>query len=146
MPLPVGWPPRVCTGRRSIRFYKEGTATALFEDNAYLFVDGLTANTYTPLPFVAPGSNVTVNVSATPTGTSQIAEDANAVNGASPKAMIWSKSIRIFNDSAADLEFSFDGVNVHGVVKPADTALFYWDRFEAGIAVRGLGAFRVEAW
>jgi hypothetical protein len=41
MPFPAeGWPPRPPTGRRIIRFFAEGIATANFYDNAFLFNSG----------------------------------------------------------------------------------------------------------
>ena len=46
----------------------------------------------------------------------------------------------------ANVEFSFDGVNVHGFVL-AGTQNTYWDRHEGGVYIRGVGAtFHVEAW
>lgn len=51
----------------------------------------------------------------------------------------------ITNSGAALLEFSFDGTVVHGSV-PAGTTRLYRDRYEAGIAVRGVTTFVIEAW
>jgi len=67
--------------------------------------------------------------------------------------MRFAGTIVIYNDSAipADgIEFSFDGVNVHGVVF-AGEKLVYRERHEAGIAIRTLGvggacSVRIEAW
>jgi hypothetical protein len=59
--------------------------------------------------------------------------------------MIWSTAIRISNTGAAALEFSFDGTNVHGSV-PAGEIREYTSRIEAGVAVRGLTDFEIEAW
>lgn len=144
MAFPVGWPPRVSSGMRSIRVYIADTATAAFADRAYLFVDQAGANTYTPLPYVAPGSDAAVAVPAAPSGTGQSFYDS--APSASPKPMIWSYAIRIYNDGGSNLEFSFDGTNVHGVIKAGQSEL-YVQRVEAGIALRGAGvAFRVEAW
>jgi hypothetical protein len=71
------------------------------------------------------------------------------------KPLIWSNTIRIYNDGGNDLQFSFtaddDGDNeVHGVIKAGKEAL-YRVRHEAGIALRfpgggGGSVFRVEAW
>jgi len=151
-----GWPPRVPSGRRSIRFYQASTATGNFSDNAYLFVDGLGANPFNPLPVVLPGSSAPVAIGDTatpgsPMGSGRAAVDANRslpdVSGAQgqPKAAIWSQAIRVVNTSAADLEFSFDGTNVHGKVG-AGKEVIYRERYEAGICVRGNGTFWVEAW
>jgi hypothetical protein len=130
-----GWPPRASTGVRSIRFYKTGTATANFSDNAYLFAQTTGANPYTPLPVVAPGSLATVDVQ-NPSGTGR--------TGSDPIAAIWSQSLRI-TAVGGDIEYTFDGTNVHGKVLSGQVAT-YRNRFEAGIAVRGAGTFHVEAW
>lgn len=138
MPLPTTWPPRPPSGRRSIRFYKTGALTANFADNAWIFADAANlANTYTPLPVVAPGSNTVVNIGATPTGTGQ--------TGTDPAPMIWANAIRI-SVTGGDIEFSFDGTNIHGKVLSAQSTAIYRERLEAGIAVRGTGTFYVEAW
>lgn len=134
MPLPTNWPPRVASGRRSIRYYKTAAATANFSDNAYLFIDGVSANTFTPLPPVTGGSTV---VPPVPSGTG-VASDG------SPAAMIWAGTIRV-TAVGGDIEFSFDATNVHGKVLSGTSAI-YRDRFEAGIALRGTGSFIVEAW
>jgi len=64
---------------------------------------------------------------------------------APPAAAVHSQAIAITNAGAALLEFSFDGVNVHGAV-PAGARHVFGDRHEAGIAVRGVAAFVIEAW
>jgi hypothetical protein len=147
MPFPDGWPPRIGSGRASIRFYQTGTATANFEDNSYLFVDGAGANPYTPLPVVNPGDDASrfptpaaTVVPTVPAGTGQNDPD-------SPKPMIWSTILRVTNTGGNPLEFSFDGTNVHGEV-PAGEYRDYSSRVEAGIAIRSaLGAtFVIEAW
>lgn len=143
MPFPAAWPPRSSSGIRSIRFYAGGTATLNFSDNALLFIDGAGANPYTPVPPVDGGS--TANP-LTPGGTGA-ATVANGMAGG-PPPMIWSGNIRICNDGANSLEYSFDGVNVHGLLLKGEI-FAYRNRYEAGIAVRGVGgttAFRVEAW
>jgi hypothetical protein len=56
--------------------------------------------------------------------------------------------MRITNTGANDLEFSFDGTNVHGIVLAGQSADFS-NRREAAIAVRGVGGnttFVIEAW
>jgi len=141
MPLPTGWPPRVSSTRRSIRFYATGTATTDFDDNAFLFVDAAGANTYTALPVIAPGSSTVTALGAAPYGTGSA--------GSEPKPMIWSTGIVVRNLGGTNpLEFSFDGLNVAGTVLINETRTFY-DRFEAGIAIRttsGTSLFTVEAW
>lgn len=145
MALPPGWPPRPATNHRSIRFYKSGLATANFADNAYLFYDSPSANTYTTSPIVPPGSLVPVALGdATKGGTPAIGPDTTDPGY---KPMIWANTMMIFNDGGADLEISFDGTNVHDKVTIADKVHVCRNRHEAGISVRGAGAsFRVVAW
>jgi len=57
----------------------------------------------------------------------------------------WSYHLRIVV-TGGDLEFSFDGTNVHGKVLGATGEGLYQKRHEGGIAVRGTGTFYVEAW
>lgn len=136
MPFPAGFPPRSPSNRRSIRFYVSGSATANFDDSAYIFAQDTGANTYTPLPIIAPGDVTTPVHVGSPS--SPVSTDA--------ELLVFSGSIRIYNDGGGDLEFSFDGTNVQGVVKASKDALYNF-RYEAGIAVRGAGiAFRIEAW
>jgi hypothetical protein len=46
MPFPAAWPPRVASGRRSVRFYVTGTATALFADRAFMLLDAVVVLDY----------------------------------------------------------------------------------------------------
>lgn len=155
-----GWPPPPATGLRSIRFYVDGNTTANFSDNAFLFSADTAANMFFPTPFVPPGGvDVVAKVGnyfaggGSPMGGGRDPRDANiyAPTGeqAVPFTQIWSNSIKISNDGNADIEFSFDGVNVHGVVKVGERPI-YPRRYEAGICVRNPGAFgvafRIEAW
>jgi len=59
------------------------------------------------------------------------------------------QAIRVFNDGTADIEVTFDGTNIHGVVKPSRFSTWY-DRTESGIAVRspgpGVTGYRIEGW
>jgi len=63
MPFPAGWPPRPASSRRSLRFYATGTASANFEDNAFLFRDANYA-----LVFLGEGVDGQVIVSRTVAG------------------------------------------------------------------------------
>jgi hypothetical protein len=138
MPLPSTWPPRAPSGQRSIRFYKTGALTADFADNGWIFGDAANgANTFVPLPKIAPGSNTVVNLGPSPQGGGQNNSD-------DPAVMIWANNIRL-TVTGGDLEYSFDGTNVHGRVL-SGTSVLYRNRIEAGIAVRGAGTFYVEAW
>lgn len=143
MPFPTSWPPRVPSGTRSLRFRIAATATANFEDRAYMFAEQTTANPYTPLPVVTPGSNAVVNVpNDAGTGTATPVPNTGAEG---PKAQIWAANIRIVA-TTADLEISFDGVTVQGLVK-SGAEVIYRQRYESGIAVRGVGSvFQIEAW
>jgi hypothetical protein len=160
MAFPKGWPPSPASGLRSIRFYISGTTTGDFADNAFLFSQGTAANTFKPTPFVPPGGEKVLAKVGTltdgggsPMGGGMDAHDANIAavpsEQAVPETMIWAHTLRISNDGAADIQFSFDGTTVHGVVK-ADEKIIYPHRYEAGVAVRnqaaGAIAFRIEAW
>jgi hypothetical protein len=143
MAFPTGWPPRVASGMRNIRFFLKGTSGGGFDANAYLFADQDAANPYTPLPDVRPGEDVSAPdyngphvVPPTPAGTGQHEDD--------PHPMIWSEAIRVINYGPTDLEISFDGVNVHGIVSGRilpilEVEQIFYERREAGIAVRGGG-------
>lgn len=76
------------------------------------------------------------------------AELASLVECGKPQAWPGS-SIRVHNDGTADVWVSFDGVNLHGTVKPG-RSLEWRGRTESGIAVRSptnrFASFRVEAW
>lgn len=146
MAFPAAWPPRVASNTRSIRFFTSGTATANFSDNAFLFIDGAGANTFTPVPNVPYGSNTPVADPLTPAGTGAATVASAMVGGPAP--LIWSYAIRVFNDGNSTLEFSFDGTNVHGRLLTGEE-MTYNKRHEAGIAVRSIGGtptFRIEAW
>lgn len=143
MAFPSSWPPRVPSGTRSLRFRVADTAGAAFSDKAYMFAEQTTANPYTPLPVVTPGSNATVNV-PNDAGTG-LATPVPNTGAEGPKAQIWAANIRVVA-ATADLEISFDGVTVQGFVK-AGTEVIYRQRYESGIAVRGVGSvFQIEAW
>lgn len=148
MPFPQGWPPRISSGQTTIRFYVTGTASTLFEDSAHLFIDGTGANPYTPLPQVRPGEDVSAPDSDGPHEVSPNPAGTGENDPGSPKAMIWSKEILVVNNDGTNaIEFSFDGVNVHGRVEPNSERKMF--RQEAGIAIRGVAgtpAYRVEAW
>lgn len=152
-----GWPPRPASGTRSIRFFKRGTATGNWSDNAYLFIDGLAANTFVPMPYVKPGDITPIAIGSIPMGTGENPNDivpGDTVGHV--KAAIWANNIRICNDSGAnELEYSFSAADdagatntqIHGVLRPNEVVL-YRNRAEAGIAVRSAAgaAFRIEAW
>lgn len=68
------------------------------------------------------------------------------INDAVPKEMLWASNIRIINAGGGDLELSFNGIDVQGLV-PSGEIFHYYGRYEAGIAVRGVGVtFVIEAW
>lgn len=79
------------------------------------------------------------------------APDAGSINVTYTKVSKqgWSKGIRITSTTSSSgyVEFSFDGVNVHGRVDyTIQPSVDFLDRYEGGISVRGTGNFRVEAW
>jgi len=164
MALPPGWVASLGlplpSGRRSLRFFAAATTSGVFSDHAYNFaVPAAGADPVLmvpPSPVVRAGSEVGSGASpsaavSTPMGGHR---DVSPAAQASPVTTMAASTIRVFNDGADDLEFSFDGTNIHGVVKPASATfcgfLEYRNRMETGIAVRGhSGAavpFRIEAW
>ena len=131
MAYPATWPPVQSPTRRSLRFFVADTATDDWVDFAYIFADQAGATNATATPVVVPGSHDTVNFPEAPMG-----------------SQAWSGNIRICNDSLTDidLEYTFDGDNVQGVLKKGEQVILR-NRWEAGIAVRGDGAdFRIESW
>jgi hypothetical protein len=95
-------------------------------------------NPYIPLPVVNPGASTPVTLDSNPMGGGQ-----NDLGAEAP--MIFSETILV-TATAAVVEISFDGINVHGSV-PSGQTRQYSGRKEAGIAVRGTGAtFAIEAW
>lgn len=157
MALPAAWPPRPHSSLKSLRFYVTGVSTANFSDNAYMFASGGSgsANTFTPLPSISPAQTISGVTATSPTvvvpsiaGTGRA--DINPNDGSLPPLpQVWSMGIRICNDGVGDMEYSFDGTNVHGRVKASEVANFY-RRHEAGICWRGVGGatptVRVEAY
>jgi hypothetical protein len=140
----------------------EAVCTNAFGDNAWLFIETAGANTIDPLPYVKPGSTDPVAVGDTdragsPMGGRQIIQDAAPVEHENPPAtqvqanypQIWSGAIRIYNAGVGDLEYSFDGTNVHGYIAANQSEIFP-NRFEAGICVRGVSGatptVHIEAW
>lgn len=101
-----------------------------------------------PAPF--PSSVKTLRFYATGTGTANFADNElpfDRVDPASPTVpeQGWSGNIAI-RAVGANVEYSFDGTNVHGLVL-SGTQTIYQHRYEGGIAIRGVGAtFYVEAW
>lgn len=154
MAFPEGWPPIQGT-YRSLRVYHGGTSTTNFADNAWLFPPQTD-----PLPYVKPGSTDPVAIgnqttrTGTPMGGGRNLNDVNPTTSdpalqPPPVPVATSRGIYIANDGGVNnLEFSFDGTNVHGMIPPGGEITFT-DMYEAGISVRGVGggtAFRVIVW
>jgi len=157
MALPTGFPPRGPSGIRSIRFFKTGTLTAAFDGNAYFFAnEPASANTFAQLPaFNATSTSVRVGdnsvappITGMPMGGGLGTPQSNGTVAKAP-TVVWSHGIRICNDGSTTdfLEYSFDGVSVHGKLLAGEKIVYNF-RHEGGIALRGtVGvAFRVEAW
>lgn len=161
MPLPPGWIADaglpLPSGRRSLRFFKTAAATANFADSAYNFAvpgsgSGTDASLQVP-PSVkveagderGSGSPASGTVS-TPMGGQR---DVAPASQAAPVTTQAAYAIRICNDGAGALEYSFNGTDVHGLIK-ANEQPVYLQRYEPGIAVRGVAGatptFRIEAW
>lgn len=157
MAFPTGFPARSSSGIKSLRFYQAGTAnTAVFSDNAFLFISGAGANPYTPLPVVKSGpatvdasGNASLPATIVPSMAGTGRADVNPQDGSLPPvSLIWSMGIRVCNDGTGVLEISFDGTNTHGSLKSGEIAN-YARRHEAGISLRcpaGSAAYRVESW
>jgi hypothetical protein len=134
MAFPEGWPPRIPSGQKNLRFRTTGTGTANFSDNAFLFHQDVSGNTYTPLPVVQPGDGVSK-------GTAPTVVPENPAGGGE---MVYSEYIRI-TATGGVIAFSFDGTSIHGQVASGETRVM--QRREAGIAVRGnTFTFTIEAW
>ena len=157
MALPAGFPSRGPSGIRSIRFYKTGTLTAAFDGNAYFFAsEPASANTFAPLPAfnatstsVRVGDNsVTPPIAGMPMGGGLGTPQGDGSIAKAP-VVIWSHGIQICNDGTSTdvLEYSFDGVNVHGKLLAGEKPIFN-HRHESCIALRGTPGvvFRVTAW
>jgi hypothetical protein len=97
-----------------------------------------------PTPYITYGQTTvstavgTLVASGSPMG---LGEHEDATLGAH-----FSHNIRIVNTGGANvIEYSFDGVNVHGVVAVSSEVILTY-RYESGIALRGVTTYRVEAW
>ena len=144
MAFPDNWPPPPVPGRGpSLRFFVSETATAAFADTAYIFSQQTGANPLLPLP--TPTASDTPDPGELPGSSDEVPQ--NPAGTVPSGGWLYATSIRIINDDGAvTLEYSFDGVTVHGTVLPGEEKL-YRSRGEAGIAFRGNGAdFRCEAW
>ena len=103
-----------------------------------------------PTTSIAPGEASTIavvggrGVGGSPMGTRKEGIGPRDPYGP-PEPLVWASTILVNNDGAADLEVSFDGINVHGLVLPSEERV-YRARREGGIAVRGATDFRIEAW
>lgn len=104
------------------------------------------APTYPP---PLPSNTKSIRFYATGTATGNFVDNEFAfhrIDPASPSVpeQGWSYTIQI-TATTTNIEFSFDGTNVHGIVLAGKTNQ-YQKRHEGGIAVRGAGTFYVEAW
>jgi len=98
-------------------------------------------------PAPSPSSVKSLRFYATGAATANFVDNEFAfeIAGSSPSDQGWAGTILVRAVSAA-VEISFDGTNVHGYI-PAGEVTTYRNRYEGGIAVRGVGAtFYVEAW
>ena len=152
---------------QNLRFFRAAsTGAGGFGDAAYSFAD--TETPQKPTPYITPGSTAPVafgdrSFRGGVLGGGNDPRDAatfypfdattvgNPVTNKQPVAvnLRYAISIQVRNKGAADIELSFDGTTVHGIV-PAGTTRLYDKRREAGISLRGVAlavvAFEVEAW
>jgi hypothetical protein len=115
-----------------------------------------------PTPYVPPGGASTIARAGDryrggpPLGGGRHDIDPNRDPYGPPVPAVWTSNIQIYNDdpvAANSIDYSFDGVNVHGTLFGGEKAEF-WRKEEAGIAVRrGLlvppietPPFRIFAW
>jgi hypothetical protein len=110
-----------------------------------------------PTPRVAPGGASTIaRVGTLQAGGSPMGSGKGPLNPVTdpygpPEPMVWSSTLCIANDDTTatnTIEYSFDGVNVHGEVLGGEERKLWWAN-EAGIAVRltaGTPTFRITAW
>ena len=135
MAYPQSWPPQQSSGKRSIRFFTSGTSSSDWTDNGFMFGEQPGASNMAPVPTFNYGTHDTVTIPPNPQGPTSATMD-----------QVWCGNIRICNDSTTvPLEFTFDGTNIHGRLLKGEQ-IIYRDRWESGVAVRGGGAFRIEAW
>ena len=169
MPFPTdgSWPPPRCPGVRSLRIYVADTVVSgsVFADNTNHWLFHALDPGYTDTgdieaaggkfgSYLKPGPPFGGNRAPSP-GTTLRTTNATITDRTQdppPPPFIHSQYIRITNlntTTGEDLEFSFDGVNVHGYV-PAGESRVYDDRREAGIAIRPVAAadtdFILEVW
>lgn len=109
-----------------------------------------------PTPVVSAGGASTVvrvgdrSAGGSPMGTGTQLNSPFDPYGPTPQ-MVFASTILIKNDDGTatnTVEYSFDGINVHGVVRGGETEILRGRR-EAGVAVRlgaGTPAFRIVAW
>ena len=100
--------------------------------------------------FAASGVTGTINyttgdISITFVGASVVPANGDQMTVTYTGPQGWSHGIRVVSTAGGYVEISFDGTNVHGRVDNG-AEVEYWDRYEAGIAVRGSGPFIMEAW
>lgn len=137
---------------RGARVYYAGTATANFIDTNVAFRDLPGAAPYDQTVIIKPGAEkATISLSRSPSGGTVRASPFDAAGTTPLKPQVWVRYLQIWHmgNVNVDLEFSFDGVDVHGVLEDRGTPYFvlYPDRYEGGIALRGLGVeFKVEGW
>lgn len=100
-------------------------------------------------PVVLSGSSVPVNIgtsrgSGLPMGDNRNIDVLSDEYAPTPP-MNHMATIKVFNDGANPMFWSFDGINDHGQVLAGQTAELL-GVYEAGISVRGVGAFRIVAY
>ena len=157
MPVPDGWPGTAPSGVRSVRFFEEGTATANFEDNAFLIGDTTAESQTQPTPLPPAGADAGTGEPPTVIGDTEL--PAGPTGGANPTptprvvSSRAAKTFLVFNDGANPLEVSFDGADpptvVHDRIETTDPQpRVYRDRYEQAISVRAAGGadFRIVAW
>lgn len=130
-------------------------ATSLFKAEVKKNFFGGSGIAMRPMPFITPGDALTparvgdLQAGGTPMGGGT--NDADPESYGAPTASAFASTLYIANDDGTatnTIEYSFDGINVHGEVLGGEAIRLY-SVHESGIAVRftaGTPAFRVIGW
>lgn len=97
-------------------------------------------------PGPAPDNIYSIRLAVASTGTALFSDNEfEFFHPVRTDEQVWSQAIKIKAISGA-IEFSFDGVEIHGRVAGGETVIF-WERHESAIAIRGAtSTFELEVW
>jgi hypothetical protein len=100
-----------------------------------------------PAPF--PTNIKSLRFYATGTATAAYAGNSFAFERPDPKDPAepeqgWCTQVQV-RAIGGDMTISFDGISDHGFILDG-TQTVYFDRYEGGISIKGVGTFHIEAW